>query len=397
MPEPDVLCVIPARGGPEGAARKDLAVVAGLPLVAHAVQQARASESVGRVVVSTNDREIAAVALRSGAEVLERPAALGGDQASSEAALLHALETLERTEGYRPELLVFVQYTAPLSTAADIDGTICTLLKQGADSALAVAPSHLLLWRRGSDGSATGINHDPAAYGRQNREAEFVEAGSVYVMRAEGFRRARHRFFGKTVLHVIPHERLLEVDDPIELLHLQVGLAERARRERLALLPERPAVLALDFDGVMTDNRVLMSQDGTESVVCHRGDGMGIERLRRAGLPVVVFSKETNPVVAARCAKLQIPCLQGLDDKAAALRAWLAEQGIDPVNAVFLGNDVNDEKCLRAVGCGVVVRDAHPAVRPHARFELEAHGGNGAVRELSDLIEARLGLAEAHA
>ena len=163
----------------------------------------------------------------------------------------------------------------------------------------------------------------------------------------------------------------------------------------LALLPTRPAALALDFDGVMTDNRVLVTQDGTESVACDRGDGMGIERLRRAGLPVVVLSKEANPVVAARCAKLRVPCVQGLEDKATALRAWLDEQGIDPADVVFLGNDVNDAECLQAVGCGVVVGDAHAAVRPLARITLDAVGGRGAVRELSDLIEKKLALFEA--
>lgn len=393
MTEPSVLCVIPASANCKGAARKNLAVVAELPLVAHAVEQARASNSVSRVVVATDDAQIAVVAARSGAEVLERPSALDSEQDNSEAVLLYVLGTLEQTEGYRPELLACVQCTVPPSTAADIDGTIRTLLELGADSALAVVPSHLSLWRRTSDGIAAAINHDPAVCRRQDREAEFMEAGSVYVMRARGLRLSRHRFFGKTALHVISRERLLEVSDPTNRSHLRAGLAGRAHQERLALLPERPAVLALDFDGVMTDNRVLLSSDGTESVLCHRGDGMGIERLRRAGLPVAVFSSETNPVVGVRCAKLRIPCLHGLDDKGAALRSWLSEQGIDPANAVFLGNDVNDGACLRAVGCGVVVRDAHPAVRPYARFELEACGGHGAVRELSDLIEAKLGLA----
>lgn len=393
MTEPNVLCVIPAGTNSTGAARRTFAAAAELSLVADVVEQARASNSVSRVVVATDDKEIAVAAARSGAEVLPRPAALDGDQDGSEAALLYVLETLEQTEGYRPELLACVQCTAPSSTAADIDGTIRTLLELGADSALAVVPSHLSLWRRASDGSAAAINHDPAVCRRQNREAEFMEAGSVYVMRVGGFRLSRYRFFGKTALHVLPRDRLLDVRDPTDPLRVQVGLAERARRERLALLPERPAVLALDFDGVMTDNRVLLSADGTESVVCDRGDGMGIERLRRAGLPVAVFSNETDPVVGVRCAKLRIPCFQGLDDKGAALRSWLAEQGIDPANAVFLGNDVNDGACLRSVGCGVVVGDAHPAVRPYARFELEARGGHGAVRELTDLIEARLGLA----
>jgi YrbI family 3-deoxy-D-manno-octulosonate 8-phosphate phosphatase len=390
MKNSEILCVIPARGGSKGIPYKNLEAVGARPLVAHAVEQARRSTLVSRVVVSTDDAVIANVARAFGAEVVDRPAELAGDTATSESALLHALETLAATE-YRPELLVFLQCTAPLTTAEDIDGTIRALIDRGADSAFAAAPSHSFLWRRGPDGEAIAVNHDPRGrQRRQDREPELVEAGSVYVMRVEGFTRARHRFFGRTVLHEVSRTHLLEVDEPIDLEHAQVALMNRYAGMRLALLPARPAALVLDFDGVLTDNMVTTDQDGRESVRCSRGDGMGIERLRNAGVPVVVLSKEKNPVVSARCAKLGVPCVQGLEDKAAALASWLDEKGIDPADAVFLGNDVNDEACLAAVGCGVVVADAHPAVMRAARFVLTADGGRGAVRELTDLIEARL-------
>ncbi|MFO7590636.1 MAG: acylneuraminate cytidylyltransferase, partial [Acidimicrobiia bacterium] len=365
--------------------------VGGLPLVAHAVRQALAAETVHRVVVSTDDAEIAAVARRHGAEVVERPLDLAGDAASSESALLHALDALQAADDYRPDLLVFLQCTAPLTTAEDIDGTVRALLDQDADSALSAAPAHLFLWRAGPDGAAEAVNHDARVRPRrQDREPEFLETGAVYAMRVPGFRSAGHRFFGRTALYVQPPERALEVDEPLDLVHAEVAIRERARTERVQQLPLRPAALVLDFDGVMTDGAVTLDQDGKESVRCHRRDGMGIERLRAAGIPVLVLSKERNPVVTARCAKLNVPCLQGIDRKLPALTAWLDEHGIDPAAAIFLGDDVNDAECLEAVGCGVVVADAHPDVRPRARIQLDTPGGQGAVRELTDLIEQRL-------
>ena len=395
MANPEILCVIPARGGSRTIPCKNLTQVGGRPLVAHAIEQARRARTVTRVVVSTEDLEIAAVARRWGAEVVERPAELAGDRASSESALLHALDALQQAEGYRPDLLVFLQCTAPLTTAADIDGTVGELIERGADSTLAAVPSHSFLWRRGGDGEAVAVNHDPRGrQRRQEREPEFVEAGSIYAMRVDGFREARHRFFGKIVVYVIPREQLLEIDERIDLVHAQTSLAERARCARIALLPERPAALVLDFDGVMTDNTVMVDQDGHEAVRCSRGDGMGIERLQRAGVPVVVLSKERSPVVTVRCAKLDVPCVQGLEDKTGALTSWLRERGIDLADAVYLGNDLNDAGCLQAVGCGVVVADAHRQVVPFATFALDARGGRGAVRELADLIEARLGSGE---
>jgi N-acylneuraminate cytidylyltransferase len=141
----------------------------------------------------------------------------------------------------------------------------------------------------------------------------------------------------------------------------------------------------------MTDNRVTVSADGREAVVCDRGDGLGIERLRAAGVPMAVLSRERDPVVAARCAKLGLPVEQGLLDKVPRLLAWLAARGIDPAQAVYVGNDVNDLEAMAAVGCAVAPADAHPEALRRARLVLDRRGGAGAVRELADLILERQG------
>ena len=153
-------------------------------------------------------------------------------------------------------------------------------------------------------------------------------------------------------------------------------------------LPDRISLLALDFDGVLTDGRVIVGQDGSESVICSRADGMGIGLLRRAGLAIVILSTEPNPVVAARGRKLGLPVFQGLEDKAGRLREIVKQRGIDLAEVVFVGNDVNDVQCLRLAGCGVVPADAHPEAAAHADIVLTKPGGRGAVRELADLILA---------
>jgi len=159
-------------------------------------------------------------------------------------------------------------------------------------------------------------------------------------------------------------------------------------------LPDRVTLLALDFDGVMTDNAVYVGQDGQEWVRCSRGDGMGIALLRRAGVPVWVLSTETNPVVQARCTKLRIGCIQGCEDKTAVLQRFLKEQGWEPQEVVFVGNDVNDVGCLKLVGCGVAVADAHPVAQAVADVVLAERGGHGAVRVVCDAILAKLALKQ---
>lgn len=155
------------------------------------------------------------------------------------------------------------------------------------------------------------------------------------------------------------------------------GLAEAIRRTRL---------IVFDFDGVFTDNTVYVFQDGREAVRCWRSDGLGLDRLRQAGLDMTVVSTETNAVVAARCQKLKLDCLQGRADKGATLSELLAQRGFAAAQAAYVGNDINDQACLALVGLPIVVADAHPDVRGLARYITTAPGGRGAVREVCDLF-----------
>ena len=210
--------IIPARGGSKGIPLKSIALLAGRPLLANTILAASGAHLVDRVVVTTDHDHIAAIATECGAYVVDRPAELAEDASSSEAALLHALQVLQRREHYVPDLTCFLQCTSPFTSAQDIDGAINHLLVSGADSVLAAAAFHGFLWQQAPDGRAKSINHDAAhRIRRQDRQPEYQETGSVYVMRTEGFISARHRFFGRTELHVLPRDRLLEIDEPDDL------------------------------------------------------------------------------------------------------------------------------------------------------------------------------------
>jgi N-acylneuraminate cytidylyltransferase len=385
-----VMAVIPARGGSKGIPRKNILHVAGKPLLAWSIEAAFASRHVQRVVVSTDDLEIAAVAKKYNAEVVCRPAEISGDNASSESALLHVLDTLLATDCYEPDIIVFLQCTSPLTAVEDIDGTIEKLLTEKADSAFTAATFHYFLWREGGDGNAIEVNHDiRVRLMRQQRQQDFIETGAVYVMKAAGFRAAGHRFFGKTVLYAIPESRCWEIDEPFDLVVAESLMRKELKRRKTALLPSRIEALALDFDGVFTDNRVLVFEDGREAIWCSRSDGLGLAELRRLGLPIVVISTEKNSVVAARCQKLSIECVHGVDDKLSVLKQWAAKSEIDLRKIVYVGNDVNDLTCMQEVGCPVVVSDSHPAVLKFGKIVLTSRGGEGALREICDLIIKR--------
>lgn len=146
-------------------------------------------------------------------------------------------------------------------------------------------------------------------------------------------------------------------------------------------------LVVFDFDGVFTDNTVYVFEDGREAVRCFRGDGIGLQKLKRLGIAALILSTETNPVVSARCRKLGIRCVQGCDDKRTALDTGVREMDLSLAQVAFVGNDINDLPCLMRVVLPIVVQDAHPDVIPWALYQTKALGGYGAVREICDLFE----------
>lgn len=145
-------------------------------------------------------------------------------------------------------------------------------------------------------------------------------------------------------------------------------------------------LIAFDFDGVFTDNTVYVTQDGVESVRCWRSDGLGISRIRRAGVQALIISTEANPVVSVRAEKLGLACKQGVEDKADAILAFSSEADIPLGQIMFVGNDINDIPALKLVGFPVAVADAYPEIYPHVLYRTQKPGGMGAVREICDLV-----------
>ncbi|MET8951486.1 N-acylneuraminate cytidylyltransferase [Streptomyces sp. NPDC004129] len=409
-----VLAVIPARGGSKGVPAKNLAPVGGIPLVARAVRECLAARLVTDVVVSTDDQAIAAAAREAGAEVVLRPAAIAGDTATSEDAVLHAMDAHETLHGSPVDVVLLVQCTSPFLVREDVDGVAAAVVENGADTALTVAPFHGFIWRDAADepapvigsqrtgevGGATrvanatatdggyGVNHDKSFRPRrQDRPQDLLETGAAYAMDAAGLREHRHRFFGRTELVRTDPARVLEIDDPHDLARAR-ALAPHFDGARPGALPTAADIdaVVLDFDGTQTDDRVLIDSDGHEFVSVHRGDGLGIAALRKSGLTMLILSTEQNPVVAARARKLKIPVLHGIDRKDLALKQWCEEQGIAPERVLYVGNDVNDLPCFALVGWPVAVASAHDVVRGAARAVTTVPGGDGAIREIASWI-----------
>jgi N-acylneuraminate cytidylyltransferase len=380
----DVLALIPATGEAAGTESR---LFAGRPLLAHAIEQARSSRWVVRTVVVAGENTLAVDVDELGCEVIHvaaGPASLG---LAGAAPLLAALDRLEK-EGFAPALVVVLPLRAPLRSPAMIDAAIDHMLRCGGDSLVSVHACHDALWVEDANGRTRLL--DPEALGAGSEPSSlkrFIENGAIVITRTALLRNTGKLLDGRIVLYEIPERfalRLESEDDwPVgEQLH------RRLWRDRAVDALRKVRLLVLDFDGVMTDNRVIVFDDGREAVVCSRGDGMGLDLLKASGLAVAVLSKEGNPVVAARCRKLGLPYTQGVGNKLPELKRLAGEHNIGLDQIAFVGNDVNDVDCLRAAGVGIAPADAHIKALGAADLVTNAAGGSGAVREVADLLLA---------
>lgn len=212
------LALIPARGGSKGIPRKNIRLIAGKPLLAYSIEHAFQTPSISRVIVSTDDAEIGEVAAEFGAEVVWRPAEISGDSATSESALVHALDHLHTTDGYQADLVVFLQATSPLRQPTDLQNAIDKLHTEQADSLLSVGPIHGFVWRESVEG-ITSLNYDYAQRPRRQDIAhtDWLENGSFYLFKPWVLRQLNNRLGGKIALYPMHALDSFQVDEPGDL------------------------------------------------------------------------------------------------------------------------------------------------------------------------------------
>lgn len=400
-----VLAVVPARGGSKGIPRKNIRNFAGHPLIAYSIAAGLHSILVNRVIVSTDDEEIAAVARQYGAETpFLRPEDIAQDQTLDLPVFQHTLDWLAENENYYPDIVVQLRPTSPVRPPGLVDEAVTILLNHPeADSVRGVVPAGQnphKMWRINPETNqmkplltVEGID-EPYNAPRQVLPPVFWQTGHVDAIRPHVFQQGS--MSGRVIIPVlVDPSYTVDIDTPkdwarSEWLVWNSGLDIVYPGNSHRPLPVQVDLIVFDFDGVMTDNRVWVDENGREMVAAYRSDSMGLYELRKAGISSIVISTETNPVVAARCRKMKIPYEQGVEDKAALLRKILAERQIDPGRVVYVGNDINDLPCFPLVGCAIVVADAQPAALRPADIVLSRRGGYGAVRELCDLLLQRI-------
>jgi N-acylneuraminate cytidylyltransferase len=401
----EILALIPARAGSKGILHKNIRSFAGYPLIAWSIAAGLQARSISRVIVSTDEEEIAAVARQHGADVpFLRPSALAQDHTLDLPVFEHALQWLEDNQGYRPDVVVQLRPTSPIRPRDMVDGAVRILVENpDADSVRGVVPAGqnpYKMWQfNGYDKPlkplllVAGLE-EPYNAPRQILPQAYWQTGHIDAIRTNTISH-KNSLTGEVVYpFVIDSRYSVDIDtladwEKYETLVYQSGLDmvtpdDRRRRP----MPKKIELVMLDFDGVITDNRVWTDQDGKESVAAYRSDSIRFGDLRANGIEVMILSSEGNPVVAARAKKIGVEAIHGmgLQDKGLVMREVLEKKNVKAENVVFVGNDLNDLSCFEIAGWSVAVADAYPEVIQAADLILTRPGGHGAVRELCELI-----------
>jgi YrbI family 3-deoxy-D-manno-octulosonate 8-phosphate phosphatase len=407
----EILAIIPARGGSKGIPRKNIRSFSGYPLIAWSIAAAKQSTLVTRVIVSTDDEEIAEVARQFGAETpFLRPAEHAQDNSTDLPLFEHALKWLAENEGYRPDVVVQLRPTSPIRPRGLVDQAIQILLSHpDADSVRGVVPAGQnphKMWRL-PDGEHAPMKNlleveeiaEPYNTPRQVLPPIYWQTGHIDAIRTLTI--LNGSMSGRNIYPLVIDPRFtVDIDnlqDWARYEHLvatgklDMVWAGRARRP----MPATIKLIVSDFDGVITDNRVWTDENGKETVSASRSDSMHVRELRERGISIMILSSEPNPVVAARAGKMGVESVQGIDirGKGDALKKLLAEKKVDAAHVIYIGNDLNDLPCFEIAGWAVAVADAYPEVLQAADLVLTKVGGHGAVRELCGMILENLELS----
>jgi N-acylneuraminate cytidylyltransferase len=406
----ETLALIPARGGSKGIPRKNIRPFAGYPLIAWSIAAAQQASCVTRLIVSTDDDEIAAVAREHGAETpFLRPAELAQDNTTDLPVFEHALRWLVEHEGYKPDVLIQLRPTSPIRPKDCVEGAVKILLEHAdADCVRGVVPAGQnphKMWRFAGEGqplkpllAVEGIA-EPYNAPRQILPPVYWQTGHIDAIRAATIQQKKSLTGDVIYPLVIDPRYTVDIDNLADWVKYEAlvysglemvrpGPASAAKRP----MPEKIDLIVCDFDGVFTDNRVWVDRDGRESVAAFRSDSIRVKELRAAGMEIIILSSEVDPVVAARARKMGVEAIHGvgIHDKGRALREVLEQKNVRAENVIYVGNDLNDLPCFEVAGWSVAVADAYPEVLGAADFVLSKPGGHGAVRELFDMILKRV-------
>jgi len=228
-----MIAIIPARGGSKGIKNKNILKIAGKPLIVWSIEHALQSKSVDAVFVTTDDAEILEIAQKAGAKVIKRPKELANDTATSESALLHALDSIEKEYSIVPKNIVFLQATSPVREAYDIDRAFKVYQEQELDSLFSCCKvEDRFVWEKDENRyKSVSYDHENRRR-RQDVTPRFLENGSIYIFKYNILRLDNNRLGGKIGVYEMPIWKSFQIDKPEDIEICEYYLEKMRKNEK---------------------------------------------------------------------------------------------------------------------------------------------------------------------
>ena len=374
---------MPLRAHSKSIIDKNIRVIAGRPLFAWSLEQAIISKCFDEVFVATDSPKIGSKVreeFSSMVTVLDRSAETCTDTASTESAMLE----FQQKNSF--DVVCLIQATSPLTLAADFIAAKQMFLENNMDSLLTAVRSKRFFW----NGEGAPVNYDPLKRPRrQDFEGYLMENGAFYMTGSKILEDYGNRLGGRIGIYEMTPETAVEIDDEIDWVIVeQLLLRQKKLKNRFDVTTLK--ALVLDVDGTLTDGGMYYSPEGEALKKFQTRDAHGMQRLQEHGIKLCVISAEDSPAVAARMKKLRIEAYYpGIKDKLKFLTEQAKYWQIPLTDIGYMGDDLCDLECLKNVGFPFCPADSVPEILQQAHYVSTHSGGNGAVREVCDLILAQ--------
>lgn len=374
---------IPVRGGSKSIPLKNIHEIAGKPLVYWTAKAANDCPVIDKVYIATDSEKIRQTAEGFHLDkltVIGRSLENASDTASTESAML------EFAQSYEFDNIVLVQATSPLLSTADLTGGFSLYGQAGTDSVLSVVRQKRFQWEMGKDGLAKPINYDifhrPR---RQEFEGFLVENGAFYITSRERLVKSCNRISGNIRAYVMDESTYFEIDEPGDWIVIERQLEDRVKNDR-GIIPDIKMFLT-DCDGCLTDGGMYYSESSDELKKFSALDGMGFRLLREKGILTGIITGEERELNRRRAQKIKVDIYEeGISDKLSVVKSLCQRFDIELKNVAYVGDDINDLEVIKEVGFGCSVLNGIPEVKKAAVYVTQKAGGQGAVREIIDVI-----------
>jgi len=377
---------IPVRGGSKSIPLKNIKKINGMPLVYWTAKAASESKYINKVYVSTDSQIIRETVLNfklSKVEVIDRSEESATDTATTEQAML------EFAQKFSFDNIILIQATSPLLTAKDIDGGFDLFFTEGTDSVLSVVRQKRFNWSLDCKGFAHPINYDffnrPR---RQDFEGYLTENGAFYITSKERLIKYKSRISGNIKAYEMHEDSFFEIDEPSDWIIVENLMKKHNKHNILNTnVLKNIKVMLTDCDGVLTDGGMYYSENGDELKKFNTRDGVGFKLLKEKGIITGIITGENVELVKRRAIKLKIDELHvGVKDKTVILDEICKKYNVDYINVAYIGDDINDFEIIKKVGFGCCVNNAMECVKEVADYITKLNGGEGAVREVAEII-----------